>query len=268
MNEVYYKDSRKMSEVADNSISLVITSPPYIDAKDYSAGEQKQDDIGRPMDYQDYLFGLKQVWAECGRVLEPNGKLCINVPLMPVKKEITPDRHCRHIFNLSADIERGVLEIKDLELLDIYIWKRTNGVKAMMFGSYPYPPNFYAQNNFEFISLYVKEGKPKQRSKEEKEKSKITEKEWTEYTKGVWDLPIPNKAAPGYDDHPAIMPEEIAYRLIKLYSFKGDTVLDPFSGSGTTLRVAKRIGRNYIGYELYEKYRPTIENALEQETLL
>ena len=131
-----------------------------------------------------------------------------------------------------------------------------------MFGSYPYPRNFYAQNTTEFITVYVKDGKPKYTTQDVKSKSALTQEEWVSFTKQIWDIPIPGKNDIAFGKHPAIMPEEIPYRCIKLFSCIDDVVLDPFAGSGTTLRVAKQLGRNYIGYELYENYKEVIEKKL------
>lgn len=137
-----------------------------------------------------------------------------------------------------------------------------------MFGSYPYPRNFYAQNTSEFITIYVKDGKPTNNIPEElKEQSKLSQKEWVQFTKQIWDIPIPNKSDLAFGEHAAIMPEAIPYRLIKLYSFIGDIVLDPFAGSGTTLKVAKELGRNFIGYEIYPHYKSVIEEKLGERGL-
>ena len=97
---------------------------------------------------------------------------------------------------------------------------------------------------------------------DEKEKSKLTQQEWTEYTKQIWDITIPSKNDIAFGIHSAIMPEEIPKRLIKLYSFHNDIILDPFAGSGTTLKVAKELGRNYIGYELMQSYQNVIDKKL------
>ena len=132
-----------------------------------------------------------------------------------------------------------------------------------MFGSYPYPRNFYAQNTSEFITVYVKDGKPINNvSKEIKEKSKLTEKEWVEYTKQIWDIPIPNKNDLAYGEHSAIMPEEIVKRCIRMFTYVDDVVLDPFAGSGTTLKVAKDLGRKYVGYEIMKSYEKIINKKL------
>ena len=133
-----------------------------------------------------------------------------------------------------------------------------------MFGSYPYPRNFYAQNTTEFITVYVKDGIPDKSNitHEIKESSRLTQSEWVEFTKQIWDIPIPGKGDIAFGKHPAIMPEEIVYRCVKLYSYIDDVILDPFAGSGTTLKVAKELGRKYIGYELYENYKAVIEEKL------
>lgn len=259
-----------MREVDNCSVDLIITSPPYFNIKDYAKnGYQdcahsysKKEDLGAIDDYKDYIKELLKVWRECERVLKPNGKLCINVPLMPMFKKDLNTHYNRHIFDLQSDIQHSILESTSLFLLDLYIWNRTNTTKKLMFGSYPYPRNFYAQNTSEFITIYVKDGKPQNTSQKLKEQSKLSQKEWVEYTKQIWDIAIPNKSDVAFGKHAAIMPEMIPYRLIKLYSFIGDTVLDPFAGSGTTLKVAKELERNFIGYELYSHYKSVIEEKL------
>ncbi|MDR2105025.1 MAG: site-specific DNA-methyltransferase [Deferribacteraceae bacterium] len=127
----------------------------------------------------------------------------------------------------------------------------------------PNPRNFYAQNSCEFILVLVKDGKPDNNIPEDvKEASKLSQSEWVEYTKQIWNIPIPGKGDIAFGEHSAIMPEEMARRLIKLYSFQGELVLDPFTGSGTTLRAAKELNRHYVGYELYEHYRSVISQKL------
>ena len=157
-------------------------------------------------------------------------------------------------------------------LLDIYIWNRTNPSKRLMFGSYPFPCNFYAQNTAEYITVYVKDGRPENNvSPEIKRASRLTQKEWVDFTRQIWDIPIPGKSDLAFGKHPAIMPEEIVYRCVRLFSFVEDLVLDPFAGSGTTLKVAKTLGRRYVGYEIYSAYRAIIESKLlsaSQEDML
>lgn len=269
-NIVHYKDARDMGEVDDNSVRLIITSPPYWNIKDYSlngtqdaqCSEKIEGQIGDIKSYENYINEMLIVWKECERVLKPNGKLCINVPLMPAKKEELTTHYNRHLFDINSDIEQSILHKTNLFLYDMFIWNRTNSSKNLMFGSYPYPANFYALNNVEFLTLYVKDGKPDVIDKDVKEKSKLSQTEFVEFTKQVWNLPVPNKADKAFGKHTAIMPKKIVERLTKLFSFYEDIILDPFCGSGTTLEVAQRFGRKYIGYEIYKHYEKVINNKL------
>lgn len=277
-DNVYYKDARNMAEIPDNSVHLIITSPPYFNIKDYTKdgyqnkkiASRTNGQIGDIDNYNDYIQELSKVWKECERVLTPNGKLAINVPLMPMLKDKMNTHYNRHIFDINASIETAILQNnKKLYLFDLFIWNRKNPTKRLMFGSYPYPRNFYAQNTIEFITIYVKEGKPINNVPEKiKEASKLTESEWVEYTKQVWEIAIPNKADLAFGRHCAIMPEEIVRRCVRLFSFEGDVVLDPFTGSGTTLKVAKELNRHYVGYELSKAYKPIIEKKLATQKKL
>lgn len=277
LNTVFYHSSTGMHELEDNSVDLIITSPPYFNIKDYAKNgyqdtthsQSHESDLGAINHYAVYIDALLFVWKECERVLKPNGKLCINVPLMPMLKKDYDTHYNRHIFDLQSDIQHSILRHTDLFLLDMYIWNRTNSSKKLMFGSYPYPRNFYAQNTTEFIAVFVKDGKPSNNIPQEiKEASKLTQEEWVSFTKQIWDIPIPSKNDSAFGKHSAIMPSEIPYRLIKLFSFVGDIVLDPFAGSGTTLKVAKELKRNYIGYEIYEHYKTVIEEKLGEKNTL
>ena len=270
-DKVFYHSSTDMREVEDDSVQLIVTSPPYFNIKDYAKdGYQDQthsrkmdEDMGGIDDYAQYLAGLLKVWRECARVLKPNGKLCVNVPLMPMPKRQYQTHYNRHIFDLQSGIQNGILATTGLFLLDLYVWNRTNSSKNLMFGSYPYPHNFYAQNTVEFITVYVKDGAPQnRRGAQQKAASRLTQREWVEWTKQIWNIPAPGKEDEGYGEHPALMPEEVVYRCIRLYSFVGDLVLDPFAGSGTSLKVAKQNDRHYVGYELYQSYQTLIEKKL------
>ena len=270
LNSVYFSDARKMRELPNESVQLIITSPPYFNIKDYSKdgrqkdarGDKQAGQIGDIPEYRKYIAELLKVWKECERVLKPNGKLVINTPLMPILKKHINTHYNRHIFNIDSDIQCSITNKTGLFLLDTYLWNRTNPSKKLMFGSYPYPRNFYAQNTTEFISVYVKDGKPERPTKENREASRLTKKEWVEFTKQIWNIPVPSKKDMAFGEHAAIMPEEIAERSVRLFSCVGDLVLDPFAGSGTTLRVAKRLKRNYVGYEISPTYKSIIKLKL------
>lgn len=274
LNKVFYQDARNMKEIPDHGVHLIVTSPPYYTVKNYSLdGYQKRKtntkaraQIGDIKNYDDYIDQLLLVWEECCRILKPNGKLVINTPLMPIPKALFSKHHTRHIFNIAADIEHSILKkIKKIHLYDIYIWNRTNPRKSLMFGSYPNPRNFYAQNTIEFVSVFVKDGKPDNNiSQQIKKQSKLTQHEWVKFTKQIWDIPVPNKKDLAFGSHCALMPEEIVERCVRLFSFVNDVVLDPFAGSGTTLKVAKEWGRKYIGYEAVKSYSRLVNAKLKQ----
>ena len=184
-------------------------------------------------------------------MLIPNGKLCINTPILPIPKAVMPEQHTRHLKNLNNDIEATILRELALERFSLYIWQKQTTEK--MFGSYPFPPNLFEQNTTEFISVYVKPGQPRRLPAEVKEASRLTEAQWLNLTRQIWHLYPEDIRRAG---HPAPFPEALANRLIAMYTFaaaegfEGDTVLDPFSGTGATCVAAKRLGRRAIGIDM------------------
>jgi site-specific DNA-methyltransferase (cytosine-N4-specific) len=270
-NTVFIGDSRQMSELPDESVHLVVTSPPYFNIKDYSKDGHQQishsrrnsAQLGDMGTFEQFLGELASVWRECERALAPNGKLVINSPLVPMTKAQLTTHENRHIYDLNSGIQETILKsIPNLFLLDTYIWNRTNPSKRLMFGSYPHPTNFYAQNTIEFVTVYVKGGNPRRVAPQTRRLSALTQSEWIDYTKQVWDLPIPNKSDSAFGKHTALMPEAIVERCVRLFSFVGDIVLDPFAGSGTTLKVAKQLGRRFVGYELVASYQGIINEKI------
>lgn len=266
-----------MNEVPDNSVDLIITSPPYFNIKDYTKNgtqdlqhsAQHVEDLGALEKYEDYLLGLLKVWLECYRALKPNGKLCINAPLMPMLKKVLNTHYNRHIFDLHADIQHSILH--DLNntlenkpkmfLLDVYIWKRANPTKRLMFGSYPYPRNFYAQNTIEFIGVFVKDGKPKQPTEEQKEQSQLTQEEWVEFTKQIWEIPIPNKNDIAFGKHAALsnLLYEHRSRIIPLYqrinnSYSKDKTIKICDNNLKLLYKDHQVCVNIDGKEMKLKY--------------
>jgi len=246
-------DSRRMDELKDESIHLVITSPPYWQLKDYGNGSQ----IGFNDSYEEYINNLNLVWKECYRVLHKGCRLCVNIgdqfarsvyygryKVIPIREEII--KFCETI---------------GFDYMGAIIWQKvttcnTTGGATIM-GSFPYPRNGIIKLDYEFILIFKKLGEPPKVSKEVKEKSKLTTKEWNEYFYGHW-----NFSGERQDKHLAMFPEELPKRLIKMFSFVGDTVLDPFLGSGTTCLSARKLGRNSVGYEINKDFLPVIKEKL------
>jgi modification methylase len=235
-------DSRQMNLVPDKSVHLAITSPPYWQLKDYGTENQ----IGYHEDYETYINNLNIVWKECYRVLDNGCRLCINIgdqfaravyygryKVIPIRTEII--KFCESI---------------GFDYMGAIIWQKqtttnTTGGASLM-GSFPTPRNGILSIDYEFILIFKKLGNPTTKiSKEIKEESKMTTDEWKEYFAGHW-----NFGGARQDGHIAMFPEELPKRLIKMFAFKGETVLDPFMGSGTTSLAARNLERNSIGYEI------------------
>lgn len=247
-------DSRRMSELKDENIHLIITSPPYWQLKDYGNGSQ----IGFNDSYEDYINNLNLVWNECYRVLHKGCRLCVNIgdqfarsvyygryKIIPIREEII--KFCETI---------------GFDYMGAIIWQKvttcnTTGGATIM-GSFPYPRNGIIKLDYEFILIFKKLGESPKVSREIKEKSKLTTKEWNEYFYGHWNFPGEKQ-----NKHLAMFPEELPKRLIKMFSFVGDNVLDPFLGSGTTCLAAKNLNRNSIGYEINKDFLPIIKSKLK-----
>ena len=145
----------RLRDLPDECAALAVTSPPYWDVVDYGGMPEQIGQSG----YGAYLSRLMGVWKETERALIPNGKLAIVTPITPIPKKVINDQHTRHLKNIAADIEAGILEeIPSLKRLSLFVWQKQTLVK--MFGSYPYPPNIYEDNTIEFINVFVKDGAP------------------------------------------------------------------------------------------------------------
>ena len=254
--QIYIKSSQDMSDIKDGSVNLVITSPPYWTLKDYDNDAQ----IGTgSTSYEAYIEELNKVWKECIRVLSPDGKLCINImPFLLTGKAARFDR--RETRLVLDDISKFMFETNEMYQFGLFIWDKRKIVRFSSFGSYPYPPNIFTTYPYEWITVFSKKGKREPVPKEVKEKSKLTTKEWQDWAiNSIWEMQ-PAKAKS--EEHPAPFPDELPKRLIKLYSFWGDTVLDPFMGTGTTAKMALALGRKAIGYELNADYAPLIKRKL------
>lgn len=252
-------DSRKMSELQDKSVHLIVTSPPYWQLKDYGSDTQ----IGFNDSYEQYINNLNLVWKECFRVLHDGCRLCINIG----------DQFARSVYYgrykvipIHSEIIR-FCETIGFDFMGQIIWQKTTtmnttGGGAVM-GSFPYPRNGIVKLDFEYILLFKKQGDAPKPTQEQKELSVMTNEEWNTYFSGHWYF---NGAK--QDKHLAMFPEELPKRLIKMFSFPQETVLDPFMGSGTTAAVAKSLGRNSIGYEINSNFIPLIKDRIGSDNLL
>ncbi len=252
-HKIVIGDSRNMSELQDESVHLVITSPPYWQLKDYGNGSQ----IGFDDSYEDYINNLSLVWNECHRVLYKGCRLCVNIG----------DQFARSVYYgrykvipIRTEIIK-FCETVGFDYMGAVIWQKvttcnTTGGATIM-GSFPHPRNGILKIDYEFILIFKKHGAPPKVSKEVKEKSKMTTEEWNRYFTGHWNIPGEKQ-----DKHLAVFPEEVPRRLIKMFSFVGDNVLDPFLGSGTTSLAARKSGRNSVGYEVNGDFLPIIKDKL------
>lgn len=253
---IYNHDSSDMSMIPDESVNLIITSPPYWTLKDYDVEGQ----IGLGSSSYDYYINeLNKVWKECVRVLAPDGKICINImPFLLTGKAARFER--RETRLVLGDLEKFMDSTGCMFQFGLYIWDKRKIARFSSFGSYPYPPNIFSTYPYEWITVFSKAGKRKPVTKEIKEKSKLTTEEWQKWAiNSIWEMQPAKAKAEG---HPAPFPKELPMRLIKLYSFWGDTVLDPFAGTGTTLLAAQELGRKSIGFELNPEYIKLINKKL------
>lgn len=246
-------DSRQMSELKDESVHLITTSPPYWQLKDYGTENQ----IGFHDDYETYINHLNLTWQECFRVLHKGCRLCINIgdqfarstyygryKIIPIHSEII--KFCEMIgFDFMGQI----------------IWQKTTTMNtsggASIMGSYPNPRNGIVKLDFEYILLFKKQGNAPKPTKEQKENSVMTNEEWNTYFNGHWYF-----SGAKQDKHLAMFPEELPHRLIKMFSFPGESVLDPFMGSGTTALAARNLNRNSVGYEINPDFIPIIKEKI------
>ncbi|MCH5164086.1 MAG: thermonuclease family protein [Clostridiales bacterium] len=253
-HKIVFGDSRCMKQIKDKSVHLIITSPPYWQLKDY--GNENQ--IGFNDSYEEYINNLNLVWKECNRVLADGCRLCINIG----------DQFARSVYYgrykvipIRTEIIR-FCETLGMDYMGAIIWQKTttmntSGGGAIM-GSYPYPRNGILKMDYEFILIFKKLGNAPKPTEAQKRKSVITKPEWNEYFSSHWNFNGVKQLG-----HIAMFPEELPNRLIKMFSFEGETVLDPFLGSGTTSLAAMKLDRNSIGYEINQDFRSIIEDKLQ-----
>lgn len=228
LDRLYCKSSEKMDELPDNSIHLMVTSPPYNVTKDYD----------EDLSLEEYLDLLERVWKETYRVLVPGGRACINVANLG-RKPYLP----LHSFILDQMVAIGFLMRGEI------IWnKAASASPSTAWGSWMSATNPVLRDVHEYILVFSKDTFSRERKNR---RNTISRDDFLEWTKSVWSFPAVSAKKIG---HPAPFPEELPHRLIQLYTFQKDVVLDPFAGSGTTCLAATAAGRSYIGYEVNQTY--------------
>jgi site-specific DNA-methyltransferase (adenine-specific) len=237
LDRLYCKSSETMEELPDSSMHLMITSPPYNASKDYA----------QDLNLSEYLSILGQVWQETYRVLVPGGRACINVANLGRKPYIP-----LHMYIIDIMMEIGFLMRGEI------IWnKASSASQSTAWGSWQSASNPVLRDIHEYILIFSKSNFKRDRSSKE---NTIGKDEFLDWTKSVWTFPAVSAKKIG---HPAPFPEELPHRLIQLYSFKGDVILDPFVGSGTTCLAAMRDARHYIGYDTNEEYIKLARDRIE-----
>jgi DNA modification methylase len=243
---LYNADCRSLQEIEDNYVDLVVTSPPYYSAKDYGSGKDRGE-IGAGVSYKEYLNDMEKVFRECYRVLKTSRFMCINISNILVDTVTIPVPY--DYFNILRNIE-------DLYYDECVMWTKPEGMlsqnRAGGFLQYPYPRRIHYNRLYEFIFIFRKGIQDLTFTQSDVQMLKDNELEkHKEYLTDVWYFPTASAAREG---HPAPYPIELPRRCIRLYSFKGEVILDPFNGSGTTGLACKEEGRNYIGYDISAEY--------------
>jgi DNA modification methylase len=247
IQKVLVKNSMRMDDLPNDSIHLMVTSPPYFDVKMYSR-DPIEGDLGDIHDIEEWFEKISEVWKEVYRVLQPGRKAFINIMNLPIRLENGSFR----TLNLAGRTIDVCEKIGFIFKRDI-VWHKTNAVRAH-FGTYPYPGGILINNTHEFILEFEKPEKKgfskySHLTKEQKEQSKLDKEFWLSIKKSdVWIMKP--QGSGDRRNHVAPFPYELPYRLIKAFSYVGETVLDPFVGSGTTLLAAADLKRNGIGYEI------------------
>lgn len=245
---LYHGDARNLDYIKDKSVHLVLTSPPYFNLKEYRRGKNQ---LGLIDDYQQFVNELEKVWKECYRILVPGGRVVCVVGDVCLSRR----KYGRHIvLPLHSDIAVSCRKI-GFDNLNPILWHKISNAafeantQSSILGK-PYEPNAIIKNDVEYILMERKPGGYRKPTEQQRIESKIGKEDFQNWFSQIWDMP----GASTRNGHPAPFPMELATRLIKMFSFVGDTVLDPFCGSGTTILAAKNSERNSVGIETEEFY--------------
>jgi len=233
-----------MKEVNDSSVQMAVTSPPYVTSKFKK---------GQPFDYEGYLDIIEDVFTEVYRVLCEDGRFCVNVGDVRTKYYWNDGRFYR--LPVASHLLLKCIKV-GFRPLDTFIWNKgfnrhMGGAAGPFFGSYPYPATIMNNVYWEYVFVLARPGRKRKVPKATKEMSRIPTDKWKEYTRDIWRV---ESETEWIRRHPSVFPVAIPRRFIEMYSFVGDTVLDPFLGSGTTTLAARMINRNSIGYEINPAY--------------
>ena len=258
-HKLIHGDARNLSFLADASVHLVVTSPPYWNLKRYN---ENPNQLGHVEEYEQFLVELDKVWRHVYRVLVPGGRLVCVVGDVCVARR----RYGRHlVFPLHADICVMCRHI-GFDNLNPIIWHKianasyevSNGSKFL---GKPYEPNAIIKNDMAFILMQRKPGGYRQPTDSQREKSKIKKEEFDQWFQQIWMIP-----GASTKQHPAPFPLQLAARLVRMFSFSGDTVLDPFCGTGTTMIAALKTERSSIGIEIDKEYCRSAARYLKAES--
>lgn len=245
---LYHADARDLSFIKDKSVHLVLTSPPYFNLKEYRKGNNQ---LGIINDYQQFVDELEKVWKECYRILVPGGRIVCVVGDVCLSRR----KYGRHVvMPLHSDIAVSCRKI-GFDNLNPILWHKISNASyeantnSSILGK-PYEPNAIIKNDMEYILMERKPGGYRKPTEKQREESRIDKEDFQNWFSQIWEMP----GASTRNGHPAPFPLELATRLVKMFSFVGDVVLDPFSGSGTTMLAAINTNRNSIGVETEEYY--------------
>lgn len=247
-HELIHSDARVASALRENSVHLVVTSPPYWTLKRYN---EHDDQLGHIAEYDEFIAGIDEVWRNCYRALVPGGRLVVNVGDVCLSRRKNNGRHT--VVPLHATIQEHCKAIGFDNLAPIIWHKIANANYEAGGGGFlgkPYEPNAVIKNDIEFVLMQRKPGGYRSPTTRERLLSIISAENYQLWFRQIWsDLPGASTSK-----HPAPYPIEFAERLVRMFSFVGDTVLDPFMGSGTTNLACAKWGRNSIGIELDAAY--------------